>query len=275
MKFPLKMQKEPFVRRCALPITLRSEELGNGKGSRKAVLGLHGFAGYPGELSLPASVLFKAGYSVFIPRLPGHGTNGEDFNSTTQHDWIRRSVDAYEELKTEYDQVYVMGHSMGGILALLLAESFSVEKLVLFAPAVCISAKGVSLLPLISCFRRRMPIKWEQDENVVFFDERDSDDDQFLGKEYWSWMYLKRVRNLLQMRRNCIKNLKKLSASTLVITGGKDPSISESSGAWIGDRIQGVLRSVHLPEAGHLIPYDTHEESRLKAMDEMIHWFDT
>ena len=97
MKFPLKMQKEPFVRRCALPITLRSEEVGVGNGRRKAILGLHGFAGYPGELSLPASVLQKEGYSVFVPRLPGHGTNSEDFNATSHHDWIRKAVDSYEE----------------------------------------------------------------------------------------------------------------------------------------------------------------------------------
>lgn len=270
MILPINMHKEPVVRKCALPITLEGKQ--EAGGGRRAVLGLHGFAGYPGELSLPASVLHKEGYSVFVPRLPGHGTNSDDFNTTTHRDWIRKAVDAYEDLKAVYDQVYVMGHSMGGLLALLLAENFPVEKLVLFAPAVCISAKGFSLLPLISYFRNRIPIKWELDEKVVFFDERDPDDDQFLGEEYWSWMYLKRVRNLLKMRRLCIKDLQKVSADTLVFTGGKDPSIPESSGTWIEDRIQGKLRHIHLPEAGHLIPYDTNEASRKKAMDEMVNW---
>ena len=124
MKLPLNMHKEPVVRRCALPITLYGKDSGDAGGGRKAVLGLHGFAGYPGELSLPSAVLHKAGYTVFVPRIPGHGTNGEDFNTTTHHDWIRRAVDAYEDLKAVYDQVYVMGHSMGGILALLLAQHY-------------------------------------------------------------------------------------------------------------------------------------------------------
>lgn len=257
-----------------MPITL---EMGDGRpdagDGRRAVLGLHGFTGYPGELSLPASVLHKAGFSVFIPRLPGHGTSGKDFNTTTHRDWIRSAVETYEALNAVYDHVYLLGHSMGGLLALLLAESFSVEKIVLFAPAVCIRAKGVALLPFLSYFLKRIPIEWEPDEKVVFFDERDPEDDKFLGEEYWSWMYLKRVRNLLQLRRRCIKDLKKVSASTLVVTGGKDPTVSENSGEWIGDRIQGKIRHIHLPEAGHLIPYDKHEESRSRAMYEMVYWF--
>ena len=89
-----------MVRKCALPIALHSKELRGGQETgygRRAILGLHGFAGYPGELSLPASVLQKEGYSVFVPRLPGHGTNSEDFNTTSHHDWIRKAVDSYEE----------------------------------------------------------------------------------------------------------------------------------------------------------------------------------
>ena len=49
------------------------------QGGDKAILLIHGYTGSPREMLWLGTQLHKAGYTVSIPRLPGHGTNKEDF----------------------------------------------------------------------------------------------------------------------------------------------------------------------------------------------------
>jgi len=110
-------------------------------GAREAVLLLHGFMGYPGELEPLANGLAGAGYAVSVPRLPGHGTGRRDFLLTGAEDWARRAYDAYLELRAEYEIVHVGGHSMGGLLASSIAVSFGLPRLILLAPVFELSIR--------------------------------------------------------------------------------------------------------------------------------------
>ena len=134
------MQKRdlPSVRQCARPILLQGEK------AKAAVLGIHGYGGYPGELALPAIRLHALGFTVYVPRLPGHGTSGSDFEKSSRKDWYRCVREAYMNLHADYDQVYVIGHSMGGILALLLAFEFTIPRIILSAPAFKLKHKAIA-----------------------------------------------------------------------------------------------------------------------------------
>ena len=69
---------------------------------RTAVLLLHGWTGYPGQSYYLGERLNAAGYTVSIPRLPGHGTNGKDLLAHGSADWIQKAEEAYLELRQLY-----------------------------------------------------------------------------------------------------------------------------------------------------------------------------
>lgn len=259
------------VRRCARPIRMTAAV--DGSASSTAVLGLHGYGGYPGELALPAQLLHQAGCSVCVPRLPGHGTTQQDFDRTTRHDWVSAAVESYLDLSAVYEHVYVMGHSMGALLAVLLSAVFPVERIVLMAPALEMRSRYMSLVPVLRLLRRSIPIDWNPDPSVEFFDDRDPDDDTVLGKEYWSSLNLKQINELFKLRKEATRLLSKVCADTLVLTGGKDPTVPEHVGAMIAAKTRGPVRHVHLPEASHLIPYDPNAAERTKAMNEILSLF--
>jgi carboxylesterase len=48
----------------------------------------HGFTGTPASLRPWAEHLAAAGYSVRLPRLPGHGTTWQHMNRTTWDEWF-------------------------------------------------------------------------------------------------------------------------------------------------------------------------------------------
>jgi carboxylesterase len=116
-------------------------------GGRVGVLFCHGFTGSPWSLREWAGVTADAGYRVSLPRLPGHGTSWQELNLTSWRDWYAAIERAFLELRAECDRVFVAGLSMGGALALRLAEKYpeDVAGLVLVNPAVLGSAKMAAL----------------------------------------------------------------------------------------------------------------------------------
>jgi carboxylesterase len=99
------------------------------------VLLLHGFGDTPQTLSLLARRLKKAGYSVFVPLLPGHGRNMDAFTRSRADEWIEAARASLLDLRGRSNGVSVIGLSMGGALAVLLAAGVrDVSALVLIAP---------------------------------------------------------------------------------------------------------------------------------------------
>lgn len=90
-------------------------------GGRTGVLLIHGFTGLPAELLLMGKYLQAQGYTVLGVRLAGHGTTAEDMSHMTGEDWLDSVRDGYALLRGCCDRVVAGGHSMGGLLALLLA----------------------------------------------------------------------------------------------------------------------------------------------------------
>jgi carboxylesterase len=87
------------------------------------VLVLHGYTGNPVSMRPLAESLAAAGYAVELPRLPGHGTTWKDLARTTWRDWAREAIGALEVLRSRTRAQVVVGLSMGGALALHLAET--------------------------------------------------------------------------------------------------------------------------------------------------------
>ena len=118
---------------------------------RIGVLLCHGFTGSPQSMRPWAEHLADAGFGVRLPRLPGHGTSWRDMQVTTFDDWYAEVDRAFAELKAAYDQVFVMGLSMGGTLALRLAERHGAEVagVVLVNPSVKADKAAIKLLPVL------------------------------------------------------------------------------------------------------------------------------
>ena len=82
-------------------------------GGDVGVLVIHGFTGTPKSMKPWAEYLAEAGYTVSLPRLPGHGTSWQEMNKTRWEDWygeVRRELD---DLQKRCGSTFVMGLSMG------------------------------------------------------------------------------------------------------------------------------------------------------------------
>jgi carboxylesterase len=100
-----------------------------------AVLMLHGFGDTPQTLGYLAQAINAQGWTVRAPLLPGHGRTLTDFAASRADDWIESARAEVESLRSRYETVSVIGLSMGGSLATILAAEMSdLAALVLLAP---------------------------------------------------------------------------------------------------------------------------------------------
>ena len=83
---------------------------------------LHGYAGRPFEMSFVAEDLRAAGYLVETPTLPGHEGDPGAFARSRFEDWLAGAEGALLDLETRCAGVVVVGFSLGGTLALALAQ---------------------------------------------------------------------------------------------------------------------------------------------------------
>lgn len=111
----------------------------------------HGFTGTPQSLRPWAEHLAAAGLSVALPRLPGHGTEVAEANLTHWEDWYAEVDRHLTLLRERCDDVFVMGLSMGGTLALRLAEQRGddIAGLVLVNPSLLTRRPDRFLLPVL------------------------------------------------------------------------------------------------------------------------------
>jgi carboxylesterase len=243
------------VRETARPVFLR--------GGTSAALLLHGFTGTPRELTPLGSTLHAAGFTVSIPRLPGHGTNGADFAQTGWRDWLGACTDAYRELRSAAARIFLAGLSMGGLLAVMLASRFPFERIALAAPALRTRNPLIRLAPVLSPLVRRLPASHaEQYEDA---------DEQFMADEYWRWRFPGPLAELLRLQRMAVRALPQVEADTLTLIGSEDQTVPLSVLGLVESRV-GARRTEHLvlQGCGHRI---FRENCRDAACAEIVRWF--
>lgn len=104
--------------------------------TKKSVLLIHGFTACPFEMRELGQYLYNRCYNVFGVRLAGHGTSIVDFTNSNGKDWENSTRKGLAIAALLGYETVVIGESMGGALAVLLAQTFPslVHQLVLCAP---------------------------------------------------------------------------------------------------------------------------------------------
>ena len=145
-----------------MPVHPYAEEFrhpGSGDHVGIGVLLSHGFTGSPASMRPFAEHLAAEGFGVALPRLPGHGTNWREMNTTRWQDWYAVLDDELDRLRKEHTKVFVAGLSVGGCLTLRLAEQHGedIAGIILVNPSVQTDDKRLAALPVLKRFVPSLP----------------------------------------------------------------------------------------------------------------------
>ncbi|RJS61345.1 alpha/beta fold hydrolase [Bacillus sp. PK3_68] len=115
------------------------------KAKTRAVLLLHGFTGNTIDVKMLGRYLQEYGYTCHAPLYRGHGADPDRLIQTGPEDWWRDAVDGYDHLTSEgYEEIAVIGISLGGTFALKLASFLKVKAVVsICAPVLAKDIEGL------------------------------------------------------------------------------------------------------------------------------------
>src|SRR5262245_48700221 len=134
-------------------------------GGRVGVLLIHGLGGTPVELRFIAQALARAGHTVYCCQLAGHCGTPEELRRSTWREWYASVEAAHSKLAETCDVILAGGLSMGGILALHLAQkrAQSVHGLLLFAPTLKLDGWSMPWHSVLLQYVRPLRVRLEFD----------------------------------------------------------------------------------------------------------------
>ena len=217
------------------------------EGGSVGVLLSHGFTGSPASMIPWGKDLAERGYSVSVPRLPGHGTTWQDMNRTTWRDWYGTLDQALTELTERCEHVFVFGLSMGGALALRLAEKrpADVAGLVLVNPAVHLERPELKLIPYLSKVLPAIP--------GIGNDIAKPGADEY----GYDRTPLRALASQLELWADVRANLSKVTAPTLLFHSTDDHVVDPSSSKIIRDGVSSAFYDhIELSRSFHVATLD-------------------
>lgn len=221
-------------------------------GGDVGVLVLHGFTGNPSSTRPLAEALAEQGFSVEMPRLPGHGTRWQELQKTTWHDWAREALAAYERLRARTSAQVVVGQSMGGALALYLAatQGKRLSGVVLINPYLREGDWRLKALPLI---------KWVVPGVAAVGNDIAKPD---ADEKPYPRVPLRALASVVAFQRRVTANLGAVTVPTLVFTSRQDHVVDTDNSALVVDGVSsGDVEQVWLESSYHVatLDYDADE----------------
>ncbi|WP_144513655.1 carboxylesterase [Bacillus sp. FJAT-22090] len=133
---------------------------------KTGVLCIHGFTGGPYEVKPFVEYLqAKTDWQIVVPTLPGHGETLE-LNNVTAENWMMEAELCLRQLQKEVDKIVVVGFSMGGVIAMYLANRYPIAKLILLSAA----AKYIYPLQLLQDIKEitKEAIAGKLEDNILY-----------------------------------------------------------------------------------------------------------
>ena len=177
--------------------------------SKDGVYIIHGFTNTTYETRDLAKYLGEQGFYAKAINLPGHGTTPEDCNRTKFTDWIEFTEQGVAEMSSRCDNVYVVGISMGSVLALHLSSIFPLSAAV-FASTVLEFKDYFATRILTPLFHRLIPFS----EKRKSYPKEVRDQYNYLGYQVWPMSAVNEMRKLTNQVK---KELTEVKCPALII----------------------------------------------------------
>lgn len=216
--------------------------------SRVGILFFHGWSSPPDEL-LPIGRKFNTlGYSFYAPLLKGHGTQSEDLRGVSWKDWEKDAREAFERIKKHAPKVFVCGISMGGNLALLLAEEKNISGIVLLGTPAKFRFHNLGKMSLHILGLAKKSRKKYYPPSVR---EKMKDRNVYLSYPIDN---AKEVARLTDYTR---KNLSKINKPLLIIQSKSDHMVTKKSPEMIYKKVKSQIKEIFwLEDAYHVFVND-------------------
>ncbi len=188
-------------------------------GAKQAVLLIHGIVGTP-RMFDPCLDCISPDISVHSVLLPGHGGTAADFGRSSMDAWMAHCRHALDALRQGHERVYIVGHSLGTLIALHLAAENPdcLAGMLLLCVPLRIAPK---LLPMLAKLPKGLGIGDSAAMPLHHY--------YGIAPEWRVWRYLRwipRYLELFRISRTARRILPQVAVPTTALMAGRDELVS-------------------------------------------------
>lgn len=189
------------------------------------VLLIHGLNGSQSDLYEVEQALMARGIVTHNMLLPGHGRHVRDLMPLGWEDWERAVSTELSDLKQRCSKVFLIGHSLGGALALHAAANEQVDGIV----TMCAPTHLFPWMrPAVSLVRRVFPLLPTIREDV-----KDRTARRTYTQGVYRWTPMSPVESLIRFLPQLRAELPKVTAPALIMTSLHDHVVPARDGRQI------------------------------------------
>jgi carboxylesterase len=215
---------------------------------RAAALCLHGLTGTPYEMRPLGEALSRRGIRASGPALPGHNETPERLARVPHTAWLEAALSHLRALRGTSERVFVVGLSMGGLLALDLAAAEPVDGVITIGTPLRLHHPLAWLIPLVKHLTPMRPKPHGSDICDAAARERHPSYDV---------MPLRALHELQRLQARVRPRLARVTAPILVAHGAHDQTARPEDAREIHSGVGSLIRElVFFESSGHVVPVD-------------------
>jgi len=247
---PMDSHKIPSIIQGAEPFFYPGGEVG--------CLLLHGIAASPAEVRWTGKYLAEQGYTVYGPRLAGHGADYRLLRHTRWQNWFMTALDGYHLLRSHCSRVYIVGLSTGALLTLLLASVEEPDGIIpMAAPVRVPTMPSFAYLHLMKYIRPFTDQTDRTDFPERLKAEQRRRGEAELGRVRYSIWATKGVEELARLMKTVDTHLSGVHAPALLIYSEKDATVPLDNLDYVRQRISSrVIETLVVKRSGHILTQD-------------------
>ena len=233
-------------------------------GNSTGCLLIHGFTGAPTEMRPLGDFLAEKGFTVLGVRLSAHGTNIADMRRTRWQDWSASVLDGWHLISSAAEDIFLIGLSMGGALALYHSSFLPVKGVVsMSAPHLIKKDPRIKLLPVLRTifpYIKKGKSDW-QDRNAA--------EAHFSYDKYPTNGVLELNKLLTVMRQS----LPSINVPALLMHSKKDLGVLPENMDRIYNELgseESLKQKIWLENSGHVITRDLDKEIVFQSISKFI-----
>lgn len=231
-------------------------------GGQHGVLLLHGFTGSAAHMRPLGEALNRQGFTVMGINLPGHAVSMDDMAQTSWQDWLDAAKEAFYQLQGRCRYASVAGLSMGGCLALIIAQQMQPTAAVTISAPMGVRNPLLPLAGLASVFMPRVMWRSRTDTADVLDDRYD------YGYPGFPTRCAADLQRIIRMAR---QDLHAVQCPLLVVQSRQDETITVDSADVI---VKGVsserVGALWLEGVPHVCTLSPQKENIASAMAELF-----
>lgn len=215
---------------------------------RAAALCLHGLTGTPYEVRPLGEAFARRGIRACGPALPGHNETPEQLARVSHTAWVEAARAHLGELRASSERIFVVGVSMGGLVALDLASDEPVDALVTIGTPLWLHHPLARLIPLAKYLS---PMQRKRRGSDIC--------DEAARERHPSYdvMPLPAVHELQKLQARVRGRLSRVTAPILIAHGAHDrtarPADARKIYAGVGSSIRELM---FFESSAHVVPVD-------------------